>query len=314
MYKIRCKVAEPGSIVPPPDSRIPSPKREQARKPAQIQPQADEEIQGQDSEGDAEVDSDTESEKDIAEFIAGQCLFCNHTSKDLDDNLAHMQQSHSFIVPFQSTLAVDLQTLIWYLHMVVFSYRECIYCGKRRRTVEAAQQHMTSMGHCRFDVNDELSEFYHMDSLAPHITGTYSYPDDHTLRLPSGKLLGHRSHVDSNMKGRLGGRSDSGGLPSAALLASQSSDSGPSSQTLAKKDRQEQALTAQFSQLRTSDQMSLMHLPESQRRSLLASQKKELDKAKRSERRKGSRLDHVGNKTAIHTNYYKQEVPVYMGG
>lgn len=229
---------------------------------------------------------------------------------DLDDNVSHMHQAHSFVVPFQSSLSVDLKTVIWYLHMVIFSYRECICCARRRRTVEAVQQHMTSMGHCRFDITDEMSEFYTVDVLAPHITETHGLPDDGTLRLPSGKLLAHRSYVDPTPKSK----ASPAGSSTAALPTAQPNDDGTQPQALTKKDRQEQALTAQFSQLRTSDQMSLMHLPESQRRSLLASHKKELDKAKRAERRQRRRLDHVGNKTAIHTNYYKQEVPIYSGG
>jgi pre-60S factor REI1 len=60
--------------------------------------------------------------------------------------------------------------------------------------------------------------------------------------------------------------------------------------------------------------MSLVHLSEAQQRSLLVAHKKGLDEAKRAERRKRGRMDNVGNATAVHTKYYKQEVPVYMGG
>jgi pre-60S factor REI1 len=225
-----------------------------------------------------------------------------------------MHQSHSLFIPFQSSLAVDLHTLIWYLHMVIFSYRECICCGKRRQTVEAVQQHMTSTGHCRFDITDEMSEFYHMDLLASQTPETPSQPDEHTLRLPSGKLLAHRSNSEGTLKRRL---RDKVSAEPAALPGPDQDNAEPAStgsQAIAKRDRQEQALSAQLAQLRTGDQMSLMHLSESQRRSQLAVRKKGLDEAKRAERRNRRRLDNVGNKTAIHTNYYKQEVPVYMGG
>jgi pre-60S factor REI1 len=246
------------------------------------------------------------------EFIPEECLFCNQTSKDFDENLSHMHHTHSLMVPFQSSLAVDLQTLIWFLHMVIFTYRECICCGKRRRTIEAVQQHMTSMGHCRFSVTDEMRGFYDMDSLGQQIAENRSHPDDRTLRLPSGKLLAHRSYVDPTSKSRLREKPESSASSLSAVPVSQQSEPGP--QALTKRDRKEQALTTQLAHLRTGDQMSLMHLPESQQRSLLVAHKKELDKAKRAERRKRSRMDHVGNMTAVHTNYYKQEVPVYMGG
>lgn len=248
----------------------------------------------------------------MIEFTPEECLFCNHTSNDFAGNLSHMHQTHSLVVPFQDSLTVDLQTLIWFLHMVIFSYRECICCGKRRRTVEAVQQHMTSRGHCRFDVTDEMSGFYDMDSLHQHGAEGRSHPDDRTLRLPSGKLLSHRSHIDPHSKSRL--REKPSPTDPSALPASQQSDARPQSLALSKKGRHELALTTQVARLRIGDQMSLMHLPESHQRSLLLAHKKRLDDTKRAEKRKRGRMDNVGNKTAVHTNYYKQEVPVYMGG
>jgi pre-60S factor REI1 len=266
---------------------------------------------------DEESESDTSSDdKDAVEFVAEECLFCNQTSKDLDENLSHMHQAHSLVIPFQSSLVVDLQTLIWFLHMVIFSYRECICCGKRRRTVEAVQQHMTSMGHCRFNVTEEMAGFYDMELIGQHGAEGRSHPDDRTLRLPSGKLLGHRSYVEPASKSRLREEKSLTG-PSdgtSALPAAQQSNVNADPQALTKRDRKEQALTTQFAQLRTGDQLSLMHLPQSEQRSLLLARKKALDDVKRAERRKRGRLDRVGNKTAVHTNYYKQEVPVYMGG
>jgi pre-60S factor REI1 len=314
VYKIRCRIAEPGITISPPDSpsgpKAPPRRLKQARKSPPRSSQAEEESD-QESASEEGSESDTSSDKDILEFIAEECLFCNQTSKDFDENLSHMHQTHSLMVPFQSLLAVDLQTLIWFLHMVIFSYRECICCGKRHRTVEAVQQHMTSKGHCRFNVTEEMSGLYHMDALGQQTAENRSHPDDRTLRLPSGKLLGHRSYVDPTPKSRL--REKPPAEPSALPEAtSQQSDAG--SQALTKRDRKEQALTTQLAQLRTGDQMSLVHLSEAQQRSLLVAHKKGLDEAKRAERRKRGRMDNVGNATAVHTKYYKQEVPVYMGG
>lgn len=325
MYKIRCRVAELGTTVSPPGSAKPKPSTRRrpgawASTSTSKPPQADEgNCDGEsNSETETDSDSDTSSDKAMADFIAEECLFCSQTSKDFDENLSHMHQTHSLIVPFQPALAVDLQTLIWFLHMVIFSYRECICCGTRRRTIEAVQQHMTSKGHCRFNMTEEMSGFYDMDSLGQQAAEIRSHPDDYTLRLPSGKLLAHRSYVDSTPKSRMREKSPTAGeaTPSALPASSSSSQQSDSAaaQALTKRDRKDQTLATQFSRLRTGDQMSLMHLPESQRRALLVAQKKKLDEAKRAERRKRGRLDNVGNKTAVHTNYYKQEVPVYMGG
>ncbi|KAF3936911.1 hypothetical protein ABW19_dt0206834 [Dactylella cylindrospora] len=313
VYKIRCRVAEPGTVIPPPDSNPKTSTRQlkQDRKSTSKSPQVDEESYDEESY-DEESESDESSELEVIEFTPEECLFCNQTSKDFDENLSHMQQTHSLFIPFQSSLAVDLQTLIWFLHMVIFSYRECVCCGKRRRTIEAVQQHMTSMGHCRFDVTEEMSVFYNMDSVGQQTAESRSHPDDRTLRLPSGKLLAHRSYADPTSKSKLREKPPASPSTLPTSEAPQQTDVEP--QALTKKDRKEQALTTQFAQLRTGDQMSLIHLPKSQQRSLLMAHKKELDEAKRTERRKRSRLDNTGNKISIHTKYYKQEVPVYMGG
>lgn len=313
-------MAAPGTTIFPPGSppkrSTPSARRQKADWRATLEPaQADASEESYDDE--SESDSDTSSSgKDMVEFIPEECLFCNHTSNDFDENLSHMHQTHSLMVPFQSSLAVDLRTLVWFLHMVIFSYRECICCGKRRRTVGAVQQHMVSMGHCRFDVTEEMNGFYDMDSLGKQAAEVLSHPDDGTLRLPSGKLLANRSYVDPASKGRLREKPPVSAAGPSTLPTSQSEpeQSDTVSHALTKRDRKEQALTTQLARLRKGDQMSLMHLSESQQRALLVAQKKELDQAKRAERRNRRRLDNVGNKTAIHTNYYKQEVPVYMGG
>ncbi|MBE3047641.1 C2H2-type zinc finger protein [Candidatus Bathyarchaeota archaeon] len=245
--------------------------------------QADEESYDEESEGDAssaedlldstteESESDTSSVEDVLEFVAEECLFCNYTSKDFDENLSHMHQAHGFIVPSQSSLAVDLENVIWFLYMVIYNYGECICCGTRRRTVQAVQQHMVSKGHCRFDVTEEMSSLYDMDSLGPQPVENLPHPDDNTLRLPSGKVLGDRSNVNLIPRRLLRGESTTGryGLP-----ASSQSDTDP--QALTKRGRKEQALTTRerkdhlietwFSKLRTSDKASLMHLTGPQKR------------------------------------------------
>ncbi|KAK3308329.1 C2H2 type zinc-finger-domain-containing protein [Chaetomium strumarium] len=315
VYKIRCRVAEPGSTLTPPDNLdgISNPstrQRNQGRKSTSTLPPANKESSDEESETDtSDLDS---SDRDIFEFLPEECLFCAQCSNDFVENLSHMHQAHSFMIPFEASLAVDPQTLIWFLHMVINSYRECICCGTHRRSVEAVRQHMLSKGHCRFNVTDEMRGFYDMDALGQHTADGCSHPDDHTLRLPTGKLLAHRSQVDPSPRSRRREKTPAG--PSALLASEEPNPTTGEPQALTKRDRKEQALTTQVAQLRAGDRMSLIHLPESQQRSLLAVHKKELDKAKRADRRTRSRLDHVGNKTAVHTKYYQQENPVYQCG
>ncbi|OAQ96101.1 hypothetical protein LLEC1_08193, partial [Akanthomyces lecanii] len=81
------------------------------------------------------------------DFVAEQCLFCGVRSADFDASLIHMASTHSFVVPHQSSLVVEMPTLVWYLHLVVYTYHECVACGSRRRSAAAAQQHMQGKGH-----------------------------------------------------------------------------------------------------------------------------------------------------------------------
>ena len=266
----------------------------------------------EDDDDDYDEDSPDEEEIEKVEFIPEQCLFCTHSSPDFEANLAHMATAHSLTIPYPSALTVDLQTLVWFLHMVIFSYRECICCGRRKRSVEAVRAHMLSTGHCRFDVGEEMESFYDMDELRRTVPDMGSNPDEQTLRLPSGKLLGHRSYSDQNTLRRQRERSPQAALPSSG---SQPAPAAGGSQALAtKKDRRDAALGTALAGLSRGEQMALQHLPASQQRSLLVRHKKALDRAKRAETRKRGKLDRVGDKMAVHTNYYKQEVPVYMGG
>ncbi|KUI66268.1 Cytoplasmic 60S subunit biogenesis factor REI1 [Cytospora mali] len=163
-------------------------------------------------------------------FTPEQCLFCNSVSLDFDANISHMQKKHGLFIPVDFDdgflkLAVDLETLVRYLHLVVFGYNECLYCHSQKQTTQAVQQHMMGKGHCRIDLNGEESEFKDFyeevedDSAAsendlveeetlsrsdPEETG--ENPSDQTSRrqphfkvdgkslsLSSGKVLSHRS-------------------------------------------------------------------------------------------------------------------------
>ncbi|KAL2259510.1 hypothetical protein VTK26DRAFT_6788 [Humicola hyalothermophila] len=307
--RIRRRVAESGAspTVPlaPAHSESKPPARQRKRERQSLpEPRLDDEGSDEDSEGGIWSDK--------------ECLFCSQASWDFNSNLAHMRRVHGFGIPFQSSLAVDLETLICALHMIIFTYRECISCGTRRRTTEAVQQHMMSTGHCRFDPTSEMSEFYRVDSLAQlrATVDSYSRPDDHTLRLPSGKLLTSRAQRrEANFASTSRRRVELSPVEQGSLPAPrQHTDLAAAQGLTTKRDWKEQALTIRFARLRREDQLSLGHLAESEQRSILAIRQKKLDEQNRGERRARGRLDKVGNKTLVHTRYYKQEVPVYLGG
>ncbi|KAI8666317.1 C2H2-type domain-containing protein [Fusarium keratoplasticum] len=241
-----------------------------------------------DSGSDREVNQD-----EMPEFVPENCIFCSHQASDIDDNLAHMKTTHSLTIPFQDNLVVEPATLIWYLHFVIFGYHECILCGTRRRTVEGVQQHMLDKGHCRFEMSDEMMEFYDVEGLNSHSTQDLVRPDEDSIRLPSGKILSHRSQTASSSRPRITNQSTSTDQEPAAIPGA------PPTDALTNRGRKETAMATQLSRLSVKDQQSLIHLSAPQQRSLLAQRKKELETARRSERRMRIRMDRHSNKATV---------------
>lgn len=92
------------------------------------------------------------------------CLFCPHTSHELSQNTVHMQRAHGLFIPTEMdygrlALAVEVSTLIQYMHLVISEYHECLFCGIQRANKHAIQQHMMGRGHCRIDLQRETSEW-----------------------------------------------------------------------------------------------------------------------------------------------------------
>lgn len=255
------------------------------------------------------------------DFIAAQCLFCDVRSADVDASLVHMASTHSFVVPHQASLVVDVPTLVWYLHLVVYQYHECIACGSRRRSTAAAQHHMQSKGHCRFDVaNEEMADFYDLSTLDNRLVSALTRtPDEGTVRLASGKLISQRGAP---------GAQSSGGRPSQASSSSRSSSNNrrrleqPRQRTdtqrtvrdgeesdqqivLDKGERRLAAAARQMTQLSVRDQQALAHLAPHEQRKELALRKKQVDQARRAEWRARTAVGRKGNKTLM-ANYKPQ--------
>lgn len=97
-------------------------------------------------------------------FISEACLFCLQISVDLEANLIHMQKAHGLLIPTSIDngalhLAVDLETIVGYMHLIIFEYHECLACGRQRVDGWAARQHMMGRGHCRIDLASAESEW-----------------------------------------------------------------------------------------------------------------------------------------------------------
>ncbi|KAE9375948.1 hypothetical protein N431DRAFT_543345 [Stipitochalara longipes BDJ] len=144
------------------------------------------------------------SSDDEEDFDTAQCLFCELNSPSLQDNLTHMSESHSFFIPFPDRL-IDVPSLFDYLHTLISVFHECLFCHQERNTMSGVQDHMRAKGHCKLDLDDpenELWEFYDLESEGSENdeaeTSEGAVEIDGSLRLPSGKIIGHRSQPQSS--------------------------------------------------------------------------------------------------------------------
>ncbi|KAK3314177.1 C2H2 type zinc-finger-domain-containing protein [Apodospora peruviana] len=279
------------------------------------------------SDSDYSTSSDKEDiPREPALFVVGQCLFCSKISETIYDSLSHMQESHGLFIPSIDNLVVDVETLVRYLWLVISDYRECLYCHTQRRTVQAVQQHMISgNGHAKFDIEQPDSEFRDFyDFSAEQEEGTQHNNDvpqqQRLLTLPSGKTVTHRTATATEGgQGRnrtAPSSSSSNTLPPAQdpTTTSHDAERGSSSSQVVVK-RQEKlvgSLTNQLASLSVNDRASLAHLPVSEQRAVLATQKKQVEKARQAEQRYRNRVEMLGNKTLMKT--FVNDVPGRSNG
>jgi pre-60S factor REI1 len=256
------------------------------------------------SESDSDIEVEVQDDA-VPDFDPKKCIICSHSDQSLAENLHHMESSHSLRIPYQENLIVDLETVIWYLHFVIFTYHECIYCGTRSRTVEGIQQHMVGKGHCRVELSDEMLEFYDLEGLGHYGTKTAVAVDSESLRLSSGKILSNRT-APSARPSRQTTTQEKNQDPQADIPYNGASDA------LTTKDRKDAALASQLARLSIKDQQSLIHMPSSEQRSFLLQRKKELEAVQRTERKMRLKTERLSNKTMMKT--FKNDVPGRSNG
>ncbi|KAK5991821.1 Core trichothecene cluster (CTC) protein 15 [Cladobotryum mycophilum] len=236
VYNLRMRVAEPGTVVLPPSAL----------------PNTETVV---DTENNMHLDDETENSATELftklEFNPKQCLFCSVENSTFDDNLAHMSKAHSFAIPCQDYLTVDLETLVGYLHLVIYGYSECILCTTRRSTVEGIQHHMTAKGHCRFNVASDIAEFYEIPALG-------YYADEELLRLPSGKILSHCTRETRPAASRTARQSIARDLEPTIMPSA--TPPHESELALTQDNNTTVASSTQLSRLTRGDQQSLAHL------------------------------------------------------
>lgn len=192
------------------------------RTPSETQNEDQDDVDDdEDFEDVEEVDSDEWEEENLVggESIPDHvCLFCPNEAKDLEKNLIHMGEVHSFFVPDVDYL-VDLEGLMAYLGSKVGQGFLCLWCNTRSKQFQylaAVQKHMRDKGHCKI-----LNEGNALLEFAKFYDYSRSYPEDasghggatpmdqdgadqevdlnalddsgYELTLPSGAKIGHRS-------------------------------------------------------------------------------------------------------------------------
>lgn len=285
-------------------------------------------------------------------FVSEQCLFCPKLSPNFNDSMVHMRISHGLFIPHQQHLAVDLETLFRYLHLIIFGYRECIKCGTERATVQAVQQHMAGKGHCNFDTSEEDSEFadFYDFSESENDTDSETKGDgdegsqeettasssqkpqpagQDSIRLPSGKIISRQSSAQAGpslTQQRRRTRTYASRLEHTLVeagdeeeeKAQDSSKEDPDSDVhdtrlLSRREKREkETVTYQLASMSASDRNSLVHLPASQQRAILAAQFRHTVKVQKEERRRQGKVDRKGNKNLY--AYWNTQTPVYQCG
>lgn len=63
-----------------------------------------------------------------------------------------MSSAHSFFLPSASASTAAVEPLLSYLSLLIYTYHECIYCGREKHTLHGVQSHMRDKAHCKLDV------------------------------------------------------------------------------------------------------------------------------------------------------------------
>lgn len=245
-------------------------------------------------------------------FDRSQCLFCNQISEDVDQSLDHMSKAHGLHID-PTKLLVDVVSLLAYLHLVISECYECLYCGTQRNTRQAVQQHMMAKGHCKYDITDRDAELKDFFEPLPSDAEEELHQNLDAIRFSNDPRLPWQARL---RKPPLSERSDRHGHGITASLPDQAPPTlTPRSHTNAESSsnttettlhalsevstrvlKQEHALNNQLTQLRAGDRRSLLHLPASQQRALLATHHKQMETARRTEQTERGNLESAGNK------------------
>jgi pre-60S factor REI1 len=87
------------------------------------------------------------------------CLFCNHQSDNLENNIVHMMDSHRFTVPLVFCVK-NFKGMIKLMAKKVLTYVACLSCDAQNfKNYKGLQNHMVDKGHTSVS-EDDLEEFF----------------------------------------------------------------------------------------------------------------------------------------------------------
>lgn len=130
--------------------------------------------QAMDEGAEGEGDEDGWEEDWQNPIESNDCLFCNHHSEDLIENIKHMSVKHSFFIP-DAEYCIDVEGTLGYLAEKICRDFICIWCNEKGRTfysLDAVRNHMAEKGHCKM-----LHEGAALAEYVDFYDYSASYPD-----------------------------------------------------------------------------------------------------------------------------------------
>lgn len=266
---------------------------------------------------ESDVHSPTHLDDDLSDSNTTQtmnvahCMFCATKSRNLHQNMIHMASAHGFYVPNLHRLT-DLETFVEYLSALVIEYNECLYCGHHKSSIPGIRQHMVDKGHCmlNLDADPDLLDFWDSTDSSASEGGTekgeaverQSSTTHQTrrmlsateLQLPSGAIITSRSHgqvpgtkVDSKYRATVRR------AKLKALEQGTDDDSGDNTACHPKLQRQTHS---RDQRLAIRGEQGMVGVPEQQRKSLLAVEKKLLKREVMAKAHQRWTIENVANK------------------
>ncbi|KAI8941769.1 hypothetical protein NX059_002973 [Plenodomus lindquistii] len=263
-----------------------------------------------------------EEEEELAVVPSTRCLFCSNIFSSLSTNMDHMAITHGLFIPSPERL-YDLASFVGYLATIIFEYKECLYCGVEKGTVDGVQTHMRDKGHCMLNLQNgsELLDFWETDEFndeegeedGEKITQrTAAVKISKTeMILPSGTVINSRSYT-TQLRTKPGlTHTRSRGLQhrrdkSAECLAivARTGQGNQADQPCAKDSSRYDHRIA------VRGEMGLVGVSEGQRRALQVIEMK----MKKREAIAKTKRRHAMEQQPVKAMYYKTENPVYQAG